>query len=184
MYVRVRICLYVCVNTYPHTFCVCAWIRTCACERARVRVCAYPCACLFVTLWLCVCCALCVCVCVFVCFLCVSVCVWVYAWIWALVHFVYALACVGVCARVMWILERPCFRQICFADFAYSHRSCHSLCMYVCVCKWCSQIAKILRKKIFYMETNMCIRMAQIPFFHPLILTFIFKVNTFGILLF
>ena len=65
------------------------------------------------------------------------------------------------------------FRQICFADFAYSHHCCLSMCAYVCMCvhalpvcsNVCSQVAKIL-KKITYVDSNVSSRMTQFTFLH------------------
>ena len=43
------------------------------------------------------------------------------------------------------------FRQICFADFAYSHNLCLSLCVCITVCvKVCYQVVKILLKNHLY----------------------------------
>ena len=76
-------------------------------------------------------------------------------------------------------------RQICFADFAYSHHSCLPLCMYPCVTfciNVCFHVVKSL-KKITYMDSNISSRIAHIPFFYSLTLT-IYKVNIFAFFLF
>ena len=57
------------------------------------------------------------------------------------------------------------------------------MCAYPVSLNVCSQVAKI-QKKITYVESNISSRMVQVPFFYSLILTFIFKVKSFGILLF
>ena len=68
--------------------------------------------------------------------------------------------------------------QICFADFAYSHHPCLSLCVYPVYVNVCSQVRKILTQIHLYRLEHFR-WMAQVPLFCSL--TFIFKVKTFGI---
>ena len=64
------------------------------------------------------------------------------------------------------------FKQICFADFAYSHHPClPSVCVFVCICvsfgvNVCCQIAKFW--KFTDMDSSISIQMVQIPFFNSL----------------